>query len=56
MRYKNISSKDLAIPGIGLVKSGESKEMPKGFHNANFIVEPKKVIEKPKDNKNKKVI
>lgn len=51
MKYKNISEIDLTIPGIGLVKSGQIKNMPKGFHNANF----EKVIEKPieikKDNK-----
>jgi len=54
MKYKNVSKKDLAIPGIGLVKSGQTKEMPKGFHNANFErvkkVEPGKVIESPKKN------
>ena len=57
MKYKNISKKDLSVVGIGLVKSGEIKDMPKGFHNANFEkvlkVEPKKVIENPIDNKNK---
>jgi len=57
MKFKNVSNKDLAIPGIGLVKSGEIKNMPKGFCNANFEkVEPKKVSEKPKDNKDKKLI
>ncbi len=53
MKYKNISKKDLAIPGIGLVKSGQTREMPKGFHNANFEVVPKKVNENPRDNKDK---
>jgi hypothetical protein len=45
MKFKNVSQKDLRIPGIGLVKSGEIKNMPKGFNNANF----EKVVEKPKE-------
>jgi len=51
MKYKNVSKKDLLVVGIGLVKSGAIRNMPKGFHNINF----EKVIEKPieikKDNK-----
>ncbi len=35
-KYKNISDKDLSIPGIGIVKAGEEREMPEGFNNANF--------------------
>lgn len=34
--YKNTSSEDLAIPGVGIVKAGETAELPGGFHNANF--------------------
>lgn len=52
MKYKNITDKDFTLPGIGLVKAGEVREMPKGFHNANFelvneVVKP----EKKEDNK-----
>lgn len=45
-RHKNISNQDLTIPGIGIVKAGEEKEMPDGFNNANFV--------KVKDKKTKK--
>ena len=36
MKFKNKTDKDFTIPGIGLVKAGEVREMPDGFHNANF--------------------
>jgi len=50
MKFKNISDYDLAIPGVGLVKAGEEKNMPAGFHNANFAkVSEKKVDDKPKE-------
>jgi hypothetical protein len=45
MKYKNISDKDLSMPGIGIVKSGESREMPQGFHNANFVLVEKEQSE-----------
>ena len=35
-QYKNISDKDLMLPGIGVVKAGENIEQPDGFNNANF--------------------
>jgi len=35
-KYKNISSRDLWVPGVGTIKAGESAEMPEGFRNANF--------------------
>ena len=51
MKYKNISKNDLTIPGIGLVKSGEIKNMPKGFNNSNFEKVVIKTEEVKKDNK-----
>lgn len=36
MKVKNISNRNLVIPGVGLVKSGEEAVVPKEFHNANF--------------------
>jgi len=36
MKYKNISGQDLTIIGVGIVKDGETREMPEGFNNANF--------------------
>jgi len=36
MKYKNITSQELTVPGIGIVKPGEIVEAPKGFHNINF--------------------
>ena len=35
-KYKNISGKDLWLPGIGNVKADETTEQPDGFNNANF--------------------
>jgi len=35
-RHKNITDKDLAIPGIGIVKAGEEVETDENFNNANF--------------------
>lgn len=46
-KFKNITKKDLTIPDVGLVKSGEIKEMPDGFHNVNF-----EKIESQKNNLN----
>jgi len=51
-KFKNISDNDLSVVGVGLIKSGETRNMPKGFHNANFKkVSDKKVDEKPKEEK-----
>jgi len=36
MKQVNISDRDLIIDGVGIVKPGEERDMPKGFHNANF--------------------
>jgi hypothetical protein len=46
MRFKNISEQDLSVPNVGIIKAGESAEMPEGFHNANF--EPVKVKKEDK--------
>jgi len=35
-KYKNISEKDLFLPGIGIVNAGEFIDQPDGFNNANF--------------------
>jgi hypothetical protein len=38
-----MSDKDLSIPGVGIVESGEIVELPESFHNANFqLVETQK--------------
>jgi hypothetical protein len=37
MKFKNISCKNLIVPGIGMVKSGKTVDLPSEFHNANFI-------------------
>ena len=34
--FKNISDRDLSIPGHGIVKAGERAELPEDFHNGNF--------------------
>lgn len=56
MKFKNVSNKDLSIPGIGLIRSGQVRNMPKDFHNANFEKVEEKVSEDPKHNKHKKSI
>lgn len=56
IKFKNKTKNDFTIPGIGLVKGGEVREMPEGFHNANFEkVEQDEVVkpEKKEDNKGK---
>ena len=50
MKYKNVSKKDLLVVGIGLVKSGAIRNMPVGFHNANFL--PVEIIKEIKEEKN----
>lgn len=59
MKFKNISTKDLIVPGTGIVKSGKTVDLPSDFHNANFIevkkIEPIKPKIKKYNNKfNKK--
>lgn len=34
--YKNMTGRDVMIPGIGMAKDGEVIEVPDGFHNAGF--------------------
>ncbi len=50
-RQKNISDKDLSIPGIGIVKAGEEVELPEGFNNANFVKVKDKKKKEDKDEK-----
>jgi hypothetical protein len=45
-KFKNITDKDLSIPDFGIVKAGETVDLPAGFHNANF-----EQIKKSDDNK-----
>lgn len=47
MKYKNITKQDLSVPGVGIVRAGETAEMPEGFHNVNFE-KVEKTVEKPK--------
>ncbi len=35
-KFKNISDKDLTVLGAGIIKAGETVELPSDFHNANF--------------------
>lgn len=44
--YRNTSSEDLSIPGFGVVKAGETADLPDGFHNANFEPVAKAAAEK----------
>ena len=37
LQYKNISGKDLWLPGIGTVKAEGIIKQPEGFNNANFV-------------------
>lgn len=37
MKFKNISNEDLMVPGVGVIKAGEVVELPREFHNANFM-------------------
>jgi hypothetical protein len=46
-KYKNITDRDQAIPGVGIVKVGETVELPDNFHNANFKRQEKKVYSAP---------
>lgn len=34
--FKNISGRDLIIPDVGIVKAGETVELPDTFRNGNF--------------------
>jgi hypothetical protein len=49
MKYKNITTEDLILVGIGTVNAGEVVELPENFHNVNF----EKVEKRKEDNKNK---
>jgi len=49
-KLKNITKNDLMIPGFGIVKAGETANLPDGFHNANFE-EVKKSLENNLENK-----
>lgn len=53
MKYKNVSGKDLTLPGIGLVKADGILEQPDGFNNANFI-KVEKIKETPKSSEEEK--
>ena len=53
-KFKNKTDKDFTLPGIGLVKAGEVREMPDGFHNANFEKVGSEVV-KPENKKEDKV-
>jgi len=60
MKFKNIATRDLIVPGVGIVKSGKTVDLPSDFHNANFIevkrIEPIKPIVKKYNNKSNKKI
>lgn len=54
-KYKNISDKELWLPGIGKVKAGGTIKQPDGFNNANFKkVEEAKTSEIADSEKEKK--
>lgn len=61
MKYKNVSGRDLAIPGVGVVEAGKEIETEKEIQNPNFKrVDMKsekfsniKPGEEPKDNSQK---
>lgn len=57
MKVRNISSKTLSIPEVGVVKADAVIDVPKGFNNPNFVpVRAPKTDTKPEgkgDNKNK---
>ncbi len=38
IRVKNISDRDLAVPNMGVVASGETIEVDEEFNNSNFEV------------------
>lgn len=44
-KFKNITKDDLSVPDVGIIKAGETAEMPDGFHNFNFelVKEPKNI-------------
>jgi hypothetical protein len=48
MKFKNTTNQDLNIPDVGIVKAGEIREMPDGFHNANFVEVIMPAQQKPK--------
>lgn len=52
-KFKNITDQDLSVIGVGIVKAGETVELPSNFHNINFqrVIKDKEV----KDVKNKQI-
>ncbi len=52
-KFKNITKNDLMIPDFGIVKAGETVEMPDGFHNVNFELVGKKKETADDSNDNK---
>ncbi len=36
-KFKNIANEDLTVIGVGKIKAGETVELPRSFHNANFM-------------------
>ena len=53
-KYKNITENELTVPGIGIVKPGETVEAPEGFHNVNFEkIEERKKQKEEEEIKNK---
>jgi hypothetical protein len=53
MRYKNISTKEMTIPGIGVVEAGGEIETKQEISNPNFQ-EVKGKVEEKEDHKVKK--
>ena len=56
-KYKNITSEDLYIPNLGLVKAGEIVETEMSINNANFqkVVEPAKTATPVKEEDKNKI-
>lgn len=55
-KFKNKSEQDLNVIGFGIVKSGETVELPEDFHNANFQKITRETREKEiTDVKNKEI-
>lgn len=52
MKYKNITKENLSIPDFGIVKAGETAELPENFNNINFekVGGKKEKVETLKDN------
>jgi hypothetical protein len=50
-KFKNITDSDLSVIGFGIVKAGETVELPNDFHNANF----QRITKEVKEVKNKEI-